>query len=84
MLVGNDPASESYVRAKQKTAHELGFHSVQDSRPADISEEQLLALVEQYNLDSSIHGILVQLPLPKHIDEARVLYALNPSVALSS
>jgi methylenetetrahydrofolate dehydrogenase (NADP+) / methenyltetrahydrofolate cyclohydrolase len=78
VLIGNDPASESYVRAKSKTAQELGFYSVQDSRSADTTEEQLLALVHQYNCDERIHGILVQLPLPKHISEARVLYALDP------
>jgi methylenetetrahydrofolate dehydrogenase (NADP+)/methenyltetrahydrofolate cyclohydrolase len=78
ILVGNNPASESYVRAKQKTAHELGFHSVQDSRPEDISQADLLSLVDNYNRDARIHGILVQLPLPRHIDEAKVLYALDP------
>lgn len=78
ILVGNDPASESYVRAKQKAAHELGFHSVQDSRPADITESGLLELVSAYNADPKIHGILVQLPLPGHINETRVLYALDP------
>jgi methylenetetrahydrofolate dehydrogenase (NADP+) / methenyltetrahydrofolate cyclohydrolase len=75
---GNNPASESYVRAKQKTAHELGFYSVQDSQPEDISEAQLLALIDRYNRDERIHGILVQLPLPRHIDESKVLYALDP------
>lgn len=78
ILVGEDPASESYVRAKQKTAHELGFHSVQENLPADISQEDLLGLVDKYNKDSKFHGILVQLPLPKHIDEGKVLYAIDP------
>jgi methylenetetrahydrofolate dehydrogenase (NADP+)/methenyltetrahydrofolate cyclohydrolase len=78
ILVGENPASLSYVTAKQKTAHELGFHSVQDSQPEDISEEDLLALIERYNKDPRIHGILVQLPLPKHIDENKVLYAIDP------
>lgn len=78
ILVGEDPASQSYVRAKQKTAHELGYYSVQESQPADISEETLLALVRQYNQDPKIHGILIQLPLPKHINETRVLYAIDP------
>jgi methylenetetrahydrofolate dehydrogenase (NADP+)/methenyltetrahydrofolate cyclohydrolase len=77
-LVGNDPASESYVRGKQKTAHELGFYSVQESLPESISEAELLAIVDKYNRDERIHGILVQLPLPKHINEAKVLYALDP------
>ncbi len=78
ILVGEDPASISYVTAKQRTAHELGFHSIQDTQPEDISEDTLLGLIEKYNQDDSIHGILVQLPLPKHIDEAKVLYAISP------
>ena len=78
ILVGENPASQSYVRAKQKTAHELGFYSVQDDQPADISEETLLGLIDKYNKDPKIHGILVQLPLPKHINETKVLYAIDP------
>lgn len=78
ILVGENPASMSYVTAKNKTAKELGFNSLQDSQPEDITEEQLLALVEKYNNDDSIHGILVQLPLPKHIDANKVLYAISP------
>ena len=78
VLVGNNPASESYVRAKQQAAHELGFYSIQDTRPDTIEEQQLLALIDEYNRDERIHGILVQLPLPRHIDETRVLYAINP------
>jgi methylenetetrahydrofolate dehydrogenase (NADP+)/methenyltetrahydrofolate cyclohydrolase len=78
ILVGEDPASLSYVTAKQKTAHELGFHSIQDNQPTDMAEDELLKLIDQYNKDSKIHGILVQLPLPKHIDEGKVLYAIDP------
>ncbi len=78
ILVGEDPASQSYVAAKNKTAHALGIHSEQITLDADTSEEDLLALVEKYNKDEKIHGILVQLPLPKHINEAKVLYAINP------
>jgi len=78
ILVGENPASQSYVRAKTATAKELGFHSVQDNQPADMSEEALLKLIDKYNKDSSIHGILVQLPLPKHINETKVLYAIDP------
>jgi methylenetetrahydrofolate dehydrogenase (NADP+)/methenyltetrahydrofolate cyclohydrolase len=78
ILVGEDPASQSYVRAKQKTAHELGFYSVQDDQPADITQETLLGIIEKYNKDQKIHGILVQLPLPKHINETEVLYAIDP------
>ena len=78
ILVGEDPASVSYVTGKQKTAKELAFHSLQDTQPADISEARLLELIDKYNRDKNIHGILVQLPLPKHINEARVLYAIDP------
>jgi len=78
ILAGDNPASVSYVTAKQKTAHELGFHSVQDSQSGDISQADLLALIERYNHDPAIHGILVQLPLPAHIDEAAVLNAIDP------
>jgi methylenetetrahydrofolate dehydrogenase (NADP+)/methenyltetrahydrofolate cyclohydrolase len=78
ILVGEDPASQSYVAAKNKTAHALGIHSEQVTLDADTSEGDLLALVEKYNNDDKFHGILVQLPLPKHIDEAKVLNAINP------
>jgi methylenetetrahydrofolate dehydrogenase (NADP+)/methenyltetrahydrofolate cyclohydrolase len=78
ILVGENPASVSYVTAKQKTSKELGFFSVQDSQPADINEGALLALIDKYNRDPKIHGILVQLPLPKHVNETKVLYAIDP------
>ena len=78
ILVGKNPASVSYVTGKQKTAHELGFYSLQDDQPEDISEADLLSLVDKYNRDPKIHGILVQLPLPKHINEKRVLNAIDP------
>ena len=78
ILVGEDPASMSYVTAKQRTSKELGFHSIQDTQPADITEAALLELVDKYNKDPEIHGILVQLPLPKHINETKVLYAIDP------
>jgi methylenetetrahydrofolate dehydrogenase (NADP+) / methenyltetrahydrofolate cyclohydrolase len=78
ILVGENPASVSYVTAKQKTSKELGFYSIQDNQPADISEKDLLALIDKYNKDTNIHGILVQLPLPKHINETEVLYAIDP------
>ena len=79
ILVGEDPASQSYVSAKNKTAHALGIHSEQVTLPADTSEQDLLAIVEKYNKDKNIHGILVQLPLPKHINETNVLYAIDPA-----
>ncbi|MDD5225290.1 MAG: tetrahydrofolate dehydrogenase/cyclohydrolase catalytic domain-containing protein [bacterium] len=78
ILVGENPASVSYVTGKQKAAKELGFHSIQDTQPADISEARLLELVDKYNRDKDIHGILVQLPLPRQINETRVLYAIDP------
>jgi methylenetetrahydrofolate dehydrogenase (NADP+)/methenyltetrahydrofolate cyclohydrolase len=78
ILVGENPASVSYVTAKQKTSKELGFNSLQDNQPEDISEEDLLKLIDKYNKDPKIHGILVQLPLPKHIDENKILYAIDP------
>jgi len=78
ILVGENPASQSYVAAKNKTAHALGIHSEQVTLAAETSEADLLALVDKYNKDAKIHGILVQLPLPKHINEANVLYAIDP------
>jgi methylenetetrahydrofolate dehydrogenase (NADP+)/methenyltetrahydrofolate cyclohydrolase len=78
ILVGANPASISYVTLKIKTALDLGFKEVQENVSPDISEADLLALVEKYNRDPSIHGILVQLPLPKHIDEKKVIYAIDP------
>ena len=78
VLVGQNPASISYVTAKQKTSKELGFYSIQDNQPENITEEDLLSLIGKYNKDPLIHGILVQLPLPKHINETKVLYAIDP------
>jgi len=78
ILVGEDPASISYVTAKIKTAQKLGFKEIQDTQPVDLSEEALLELVDKYNNDDSIHGILVQLPLPKHVDDKKVLNAIDP------
>jgi methylenetetrahydrofolate dehydrogenase (NADP+)/methenyltetrahydrofolate cyclohydrolase len=78
ILVGQNPASVSYVTAKQKTSKELGFYSLQDNQSPDVTETDLLALIEKYNQDPKIHGILVQLPLPKHINETKVLYAIDP------
>jgi methylenetetrahydrofolate dehydrogenase (NADP+)/methenyltetrahydrofolate cyclohydrolase len=78
ILVGNDPASQSYVTAKEKACEEIGIYSDDNRLAADTTEEDLLALVEQMNRDPKIHGILVQLPLPKHINEDRVLLAIDP------
>ncbi len=78
IIVGKNPASVSYVTAKQKTAKELGFYSVQEDMPEDVSEKALLDMIDRYNNDPKIHGILVQLPLPGHINETKVIYSLNP------
>jgi len=78
ILVGENPASISYVTLKIKTANRLGFKEIQDTQSEDIAEADLLALIDKYNNDDSINGILVQLPLPKHIDEKKVLNAIDP------
>jgi methylenetetrahydrofolate dehydrogenase (NADP+)/methenyltetrahydrofolate cyclohydrolase len=78
ILVGANPASISYVTLKIKTAHRLGYNEIQDNQAVTVSEKDLLALIDRYNKDESIHGILVQLPLPKHIDEKKVLNAIDP------
>jgi len=78
ILVGQNPASISYVTLKIQTAERLGFKEVQDNQPDTLSEKDLLALIDKYNKDDSIHGILVQLPLPKHVDEKKVLNAIDP------
>ncbi|MGI6657525.1 MAG: bifunctional methylenetetrahydrofolate dehydrogenase/methenyltetrahydrofolate cyclohydrolase FolD [Desulfobulbus sp.] len=79
ILVGEDPASQSYVTAKNKTAHSLGIHSRQITLPAETDEAELLRIIREYNQDPAIHGILVQLPLPKHINEAEILFAIDPA-----
>jgi methylenetetrahydrofolate dehydrogenase (NADP+) / methenyltetrahydrofolate cyclohydrolase len=78
VLVGEDPASQVYVRNKARTTLEIGLHSVEHRLPAETAEADLLALVASLNADPAIHGILVQLPLPKHIDSTRVLDAIDP------
>jgi methylenetetrahydrofolate dehydrogenase (NADP+)/methenyltetrahydrofolate cyclohydrolase len=79
VLVGDDPASKVYVGQKEKSCSNLGIYSERIDLPGNTSEEDLLALIEKLNKDPKIHGILVQLPLPKHINEARVLYAIDPA-----
>jgi len=79
VLVGEDPASEIYVRNKNKTAESLGFKSVHHHLPADTKETDLLALVKDLNVDASVHGILVQMPLPKQIRDEAVLDVLDPA-----
>ncbi|MBL8645428.1 MAG: bifunctional methylenetetrahydrofolate dehydrogenase/methenyltetrahydrofolate cyclohydrolase FolD [Rhodospirillaceae bacterium] len=79
VLVGEDPASQVYVRSKQKTATAAGMNSFQHDLPASTSQADLLKLVHQLNADPAVHGILVQLPLPKHIDQFAVISALSPA-----
>jgi len=78
VLVGDDPASAVYVRNKVKACGETGMHSVLETWPSSMSESELLARVEALNQDASIHGILVQLPLPPHMDSLRVIEAISP------
>jgi methylenetetrahydrofolate dehydrogenase (NADP+) / methenyltetrahydrofolate cyclohydrolase len=79
VLVGEDEASKVYVGAKEKTCKELGIYSERMDIPATTTETELLAIIERLNNDPKIHGILVQLPLPKHIDEKKILYAIDPA-----
>ncbi|MCO4318733.1 bifunctional methylenetetrahydrofolate dehydrogenase/methenyltetrahydrofolate cyclohydrolase FolD [Phyllobacterium sp. 21LDTY02-6] len=78
VIVGEDPASQVYVASKGRKARECGFHSVQHTLPESTSEAELVALVETLNADPLIHGILVQLPLPKHIDSGRIIQTISP------
>lgn len=79
VLVGEDPASQVYVRSKGKMTNEVGMKSVEHKLDEATSEADLLALIEQLNNDATIHGILVQLPLPKHLDEDLVINSINPA-----
>ena len=79
ILVGNDPASEVYVSNKEKAAHAVGMNSIQFKMAADISEVELIAKIEELNVDKKVHGILVQLPLQKHIDSKKVIHAIDYS-----
>ncbi|MDG4887786.1 bifunctional methylenetetrahydrofolate dehydrogenase/methenyltetrahydrofolate cyclohydrolase FolD [Mesorhizobium sp. WSM3866] len=78
VIVGEDPASQVYVASKSRTAKECGFHSLQHTLPAETTEEQLLKTIGDLNADPSIHGILVQLPLPGHIDAGNVIQTIAP------
>jgi methylenetetrahydrofolate dehydrogenase (NADP+)/methenyltetrahydrofolate cyclohydrolase len=78
VLVGNDPASQSYVTAKERACKDIGIYSDDNHLPTETTEAELLALVNRMNTDPKINGILVQLPLPKHIDESKVLLAISP------
>ena len=78
ILVGEDPASQSYVTAKERACHETGIFSDDNRLPASTTQEELLALIAEKNADPCIHGILVQLPLPRHIDTDAVIAAISP------
>lgn len=77
ILVGNDPASEVYVSNKEKAAHAVGMNSLQFKLAADISENELIEKIQELNQDKRVHGILVQLPLPKHINANKVIHAID-------
>ncbi len=79
ILVGEDPASKSYVTAKERTCEEIGIYSDDNRLAPDTSQQELMALVERMNKDPKIHGILVQLPLPKHLNETEVLLSIDPA-----
>ena len=79
VIIGEDPASQIYVRNKKRTAEACGFHSVQRSIAADTSQADVLALIDELNNDDAIHGILVQLPLPEHLDEETITQSISPS-----
>ena len=78
VLAGDDPASKVYVRNKTRACEEVGLRSQQIDYPASVTQEELMACIRKLNADPAVHGILVQLPLPKHIDAARVLQAVSP------
>jgi len=77
ILVGNDPASEIYVSNKEKSAHAVGMNSIQFKLASDISENDLIAKINELNADKKVHGILVQLPLPRHIDSKKIIHAID-------
>lgn len=79
LLVGNDAASEIYVKNKEKLCNETGVTSIVSRQPADISEHDVLQIIHNWNVDPNVHGILVQLPLPKHVNETKVLLHISPS-----
>jgi methylenetetrahydrofolate dehydrogenase (NADP+) / methenyltetrahydrofolate cyclohydrolase len=78
ILVGDNPASESYVKGKAKACAEIGMRTTTEKYPSDMKEDDLLQLIKSYNDNKQFHGILVQLPLPKHIDEDKVIEAISP------
>lgn len=78
LLVGDNPASQSYVRSKERACEFCGFHSTTVTLPSSATEQEILARIDAWNIDPDIHGILVQLPLPDHVDENRVIEAISP------
>ena len=78
VLVGKDPASEVYVRNKKRTCEEIGIHSIGHDLPASTTQEDLENLIQSLNDDSEVHGILCQFPLPKGLDETRIIQAISP------
>ncbi len=78
LLVGDNPASQSYVRSKNRVCEEVGFRSYGHELPASTTEEELLELIADLNANPQVNGILVQLPLPEHIDERRIIHAVDP------
>ena len=78
VIVGNDPASQVYVRNKKRGCEEVGFYSESYELPENTTQEDLISLIEKLNNDAKIHGILVQLPFPKHLDETEVLLKIKP------
>ncbi|MEM9281234.1 MAG: bifunctional methylenetetrahydrofolate dehydrogenase/methenyltetrahydrofolate cyclohydrolase FolD [Verrucomicrobiota bacterium] len=79
VLVGDDPASKAYVGSKERKCQELGMHSVKIEKPAETTQEELLMVIDRLNADETIHGILVQLPLPTHLNEEEVILRIDPS-----
>jgi methylenetetrahydrofolate dehydrogenase (NADP+)/methenyltetrahydrofolate cyclohydrolase len=79
VIIGEDPASQVYVRNKKRTAESCGFHSVQHTVAADTPQSEVLKLINELNRDNAIHGILVQLPLPEHLDEQTITQAIHPA-----
>lgn len=79
LLVGDNPASKIYVKMKERASKEIGFKSIIMNKPEDISEEEVLKIVDEWNNDPNIHGILVQLPLPKQINEQKIITSISPA-----
>ena len=77
LLIGEDPASTIYVSSKEKSCKEIGYNSIVRREPATITELEALNIIDQWNKDDKIHGILVQLPVPKHIDEQKIILCQN-------